>query len=167
MTTTLRHTKKWFFFLRGRQHLVGESPWATFSTPPRIDSPCTLALVGDLGQTGNSTKTMNHILTATQNPNEPVSTVLMAGDLSYSDGDPKRWEQWLEVMVGVDVFMSQLWFLVVVVLFSCVLFLFHVVTLGFKYTTSPHCGSSPTLVCWLTLSHYFSYFYYNFGRLLL
>ena len=64
--------------------------------------PTSLALVGDLGQTENSTKTMHHILKATQvlaGDVPPVSALLIAGDLSYADGDPHRWESWLELMV--------------------------------------------------------------------
>jgi hypothetical protein len=89
-------------FLRGTQARVGETPVYSFVTPPLPHMPTSLALVGDLGQTENSTKTMHHILKATQvyaGDVPPVSALLIAGDSSYADGDPHRWESWFELMV--------------------------------------------------------------------
>jgi hypothetical protein len=64
-----------------------ESPSLQFTTPPMPGSPTTIALIGDLGQTINSTKTMAHIHRATRiapyNPH-PVSLVLIVGDMSYA-----------------------------------------------------------------------------------
>jgi len=60
-------------------------------------SPTVLALVGDLGQTENSTKTMKHIYDGVIAGN--ISSVIIAGDLSYADGDPFRWTRWMELMV--------------------------------------------------------------------
>ena len=80
--------------LRGTQSLVGQTPVYSFVTPPLSHQPTSLALVGDLGQTENSTKTMHHILKAIQESAgdvPPVSALLIAGDLSYSDGDPHRY----------------------------------------------------------------------------
>jgi hypothetical protein len=88
-----------WFFLRGRQGRLGETPAYAFRTAPRIGSPTTIALIGDLGQTGNSTRTMNHILSATQASIYPVSTFLIAGDLAYANGDMLGWEYWLNIMV--------------------------------------------------------------------
>ena len=78
-----------------------------FSTPPLSNPtsssltnspPTTLALVGDLGQTENSTKTMRHIYDGVLNGT--ISSLVIAGDLSYADGDPFRWTRWLELMVN-------------------------------------------------------------------
>jgi Calcineurin-like phosphoesterase/Iron/zinc purple acid phosphatase-like protein C len=84
-----------------------------FWTPPLPGRPTTLALVGDLGQTVNSTKTMAHILQAsldprgggggrgrngTTVPQVAISNLLIAGDLSYADSDPHRWTSWLYLM---------------------------------------------------------------------
>jgi hypothetical protein len=97
---SLRHDR------RHHQPLLGESPVHTFFTPPVAHQATSLALVGDLGQTENSTKTMHHIYAATQVDTTdgvpPVSGLVIAGDLSYSDGDPRRWESWLELMVSVS-----------------------------------------------------------------
>jgi hypothetical protein len=95
-----------WFALRGRMSRVGESPTYSFMTPPLHHTPTNIALVGDIGQTENSTKTMNHILTARNAPTpHPVSAVLIAGDLSYADAEPLRWESWLNVMVrGIKKF---------------------------------------------------------------
>ena len=88
------------YFLRGRERRIGETPTYQLRTPPLPGSPTSLALVGDIGQTENSTKTMNHILRAANAPvPHPVSALLIAGDLSYADGDPHRWESWLNLMV--------------------------------------------------------------------
>ncbi|KAI2499595.1 hypothetical protein MHU86_14890 [Fragilaria crotonensis] len=43
-----------------------ETPALHFTTPPTPGSPTTIALIGDLGQTVNSTKTMSHIHKAAQ-----------------------------------------------------------------------------------------------------
>ena len=79
---------------------VAETPPLSFQTPPLPGSPTTIALVGDLGQTINSTLTMAHIYRATLpllNPH-PVSLVMIAGDMSYADSDPHRWTRWLDLM---------------------------------------------------------------------
>ena len=80
---------------------VASSDTFYFLTPPLRNQPTTLALVGDLGQTENSTKTMEHIWRATQpsryNP-YPVTQLLIAGDLSYADSDPYRWISWFAIM---------------------------------------------------------------------
>ena len=87
------------FFLRGMQGRLGQTPDYSFRTAPHLGSPTSLALVGDIGQTDNSTKTMHHIMNAVQaRVPHPVSAVLIAGDLSYADGDPHRWERWLDLM---------------------------------------------------------------------
>jgi hypothetical protein len=89
-----------WFALRGRQRRLGETPAYTFRTAPRIGSPTTIALIGDLGQTGNSTRTMNNILSATTQAGPyPVSSFLIAGDLAYANGDMLGWEYWLSIMV--------------------------------------------------------------------
>ena len=114
------------FGLRGspkrNRRIVGETPTYTFKTPPYVGkkskawngdkvhtmyTPTNLALVGDIGQTENSCKTMNHILTARNLPNikHPISAIIIAGDLSYADSDPHRWETWLDLMV-CSVFTS-------------------------------------------------------------
>lgn len=87
---------------------LGETRTWTFATPPLPASPTTLALVGDLGQTIDSTRTVFDIYTATlssssKNDNNgpapvPVSQLLIAGDMAYADSDPTRWTSWLRLM---------------------------------------------------------------------
>jgi len=67
-------------------------------TPPLPGEPTSLALIGDLGQTDNSTKTMNHIFRDALNTTPPLSMMLCAGDMSYADGDPQRWPSWFALM---------------------------------------------------------------------
>lgn len=87
-------------FLRGTMsQLLGSTRTYTFMTPPVANQPTSLALVGDLGQTENSTKTMHRIYEATKSDASiPVSGLVIAGDLSYADGDPRRWTSWMELM---------------------------------------------------------------------
>jgi hypothetical protein len=106
---TIDHPHASSFLLRkNQQHqmpstILGETPSSyPFWTTPTYDQPTSLALVGDLGQTENSTKTMHHIYQAAHvlnGTNPPVSALLIAGDMSYADGDPHRWESWFELMV--------------------------------------------------------------------
>ncbi|VEU34991.1 unnamed protein product [Pseudo-nitzschia multistriata] len=89
--------------------VVGETPVYEFTTPPLYGQPTSIALVGDLGQTKNSTRTMARILDAAKgvdhddlSSDEPqgvglVTNLFIAGDLSYSDGDPHRWDSWLDL----------------------------------------------------------------------
>mmetsp|Transcript_16147 Transcript_16147/g.21112 ORF Transcript_16147/g.21112 Transcript_16147/m.21112 type:complete len:489 (-) Transcript_16147:23-1489(-) len=71
-----------------------------FWTPPLMGQPTTLALVGDLGQTENSVKTMQHMMRASLHPSEkhPVTQVLIPGDLAYAHSDPKRWLSFFDIM---------------------------------------------------------------------
>jgi len=87
--------------------VLQETPTFQFKTPPKPGSPTAIALVGDLGQTTNSTKTMAHIhkatllaATADGHHHHPVavSMLLIVGDMSYADSDPHRWPSWFEVM---------------------------------------------------------------------
>ena len=96
--------------------LLGETPSYEFTTPPLYGKPTSIALVGDLGQTKNSTRTMARILgaakvgsyetTTSTNTNgdddstaadRSITNLFIAGDLSYADGDPERWESWLDI----------------------------------------------------------------------
>ena len=94
---------------------LGETPSYEFTTPPLYGEPTSIALVGDLGQTKNSTRTMARILDAArsdtyrelvmdnkdQNDSDPkdrvVTNLFIAGDLTYSDGKPERMESWLDL----------------------------------------------------------------------
>lgn len=71
-----------------------------------------LAIVGDLGQTYNSTVTMLNILsTMTHNtnasasasvnqptPSTPVTALLIAGDMSYANSIQPQWDNWFNLM---------------------------------------------------------------------
>ena len=85
--------------LRKGTRIVATTPILYFRTPPSPGNPTSIALVGDLGQTINSTKTMAHILDATNaiSNRHPVSMVMIVGDMSYADSDPERWTHWLEL----------------------------------------------------------------------
>lgn len=67
-----------------------------FITPPKVgpDAPYTFGLIGDLGQTYDSNRTLTHY---EMNPAKG-QTVLFVGDLSYADDYPfhdnTRWDTW-------------------------------------------------------------------------
>jgi hypothetical protein len=79
---------------------VAETPTLSFQTPPLRGSPTTIALLGDLGQTIESTMTMTLIYRATLGllNKHPVSLVMIVGDMSYADSDPHRWTRWFDLM---------------------------------------------------------------------
>ena len=95
-STNIRMARK----LRQEDQIVAEAPIYYFFTPPNPGSPTSMAFIGDLGQTINSTRTMAHIQYATRPivSRNPVSIVMIVGDMSYADGEPKRWTHWLELM---------------------------------------------------------------------
>jgi len=94
---------------------LGETPSYEFTTPPLYGDPTSIALVGDLGQTKNSTRTMARILDAARSctycelamdnkdrnggdsKDHVVTNLFIAGDLSYSDGRPERMNSWLDL----------------------------------------------------------------------
>ena len=92
-----------FALMRGSSHCrLSETKVVSFWTPPLTGQPTALALIGDLGQTQNSTKTMAHIWRAMSTNNKfirhPVTQLLIAGDLSYADSDALRWPSWFAIM---------------------------------------------------------------------
>eukprot|EP00036_Acanthoecidae_sp_10tr_P009276 CAMPEP_0182924952 /NCGR_PEP_ID=MMETSP0105_2-20130417/8045_1 /TAXON_ID=81532 ORGANISM="Acanthoeca-like sp., Strain 10tr" /NCGR_SAMPLE_ID=MMETSP0105_2 /ASSEMBLY_ACC=CAM_ASM_000205 /LENGTH=514 /DNA_ID=CAMNT_0025062777 /DNA_START=53 /DNA_END=1597 /DNA_ORIENTATION=+ len=79
----------------------------SFKVPHRKESiPVKLAIIGDLGQTVNSTRTVQHVIDGVQNPADglPYDAAVICGDLSYADAenlgrcshpggcDPTRWD---------------------------------------------------------------------------
>jgi hypothetical protein len=91
-------------------NIIGLSPKYEFHTPPALGEPSTLAIVGDLGQTAHSQRTLDHIIRATKVPIPffdhddairlpPVAShLVIAGDMSYADTDPYRWPRWMAMM---------------------------------------------------------------------
>ena len=67
------------------------SPTFTFTAPRGVGAgvvPYRLALIGDLGQTNNSNATIFSVL----NGSPRADSVVIAGDLSYADGEQPRWD---------------------------------------------------------------------------
>lgn len=77
---------------------VAASTFLYFRTPPRRGAPTTMALLGDLGQTTDSARTIAHMRKAVDWAHAPVTQLLLAGDLSYADGDPNRWTSWFDLV---------------------------------------------------------------------
>ena len=99
--------------LRGSTgYFLGETRPLPFRTPPCPGTPTTLALVGDLGQTRNSTRTVWAVYQSSSSSSSstlghnddddddeaPVSHLLIAGDMAYADSDPTRWTSWLQLV---------------------------------------------------------------------
>ena len=66
--------------------VVGDTRQWSFSTPPAPGAAhASFGVVGDLGQTQNSSKTVENMLSALNEGQ--IGQVLFPGDLSYADGD--------------------------------------------------------------------------------
>ncbi|RWR74377.1 purple acid phosphatase [Cinnamomum micranthum f. kanehirae] len=90
---------------------IGHTPrqfW--FRTPPSIgpDVPYTFGLIGDLGQSFDSNRTLSHY---ESNPNG--QTVLFVGDLSYADNYPfhdnVRWDTWGRFVERSAAYQPWIW----------------------------------------------------------
>ncbi|KAG1368840.1 Purple acid phosphatase 10 [Cocos nucifera] len=85
-----RDTK--YYYALGIGHTLREF-W--FRTPPKVgpDVPYTFGLIGDLGQTFDSNRTLSHY-----ESNPKAQALLYVGDLSYADNHPNhdnvRWDTW-------------------------------------------------------------------------
>ncbi|KAI7754472.1 hypothetical protein M8C21_030477 [Ambrosia artemisiifolia] len=88
----LEYNTKYFYKVGTRE--ATRQFW--FTTPPEVgpDVPYTFGLIGDLGQTFDSNRTLTHY---ESNPAKG-QTVLFVGDLSYADKYPlhdnNRWDSW-------------------------------------------------------------------------
>ncbi|PIN12097.1 Purple acid phosphatase [Handroanthus impetiginosus] len=82
-----------------------------FTTPPEVgpDAPYTFGLIGDLGQSYDSNKTLTHY---EQNPAKG-QTVLFVGDLSYADNYPNhdnvRWDTWGRFVERSVAYQPWIW----------------------------------------------------------
>ncbi|CAN0906507.1 Purple acid phosphatase 2 [Linum grandiflorum] len=82
-----------------------------FTTPPKPgpDVPYTFGLIGDLGQTPDSNRTIDHYLS---NPRKP-KTLLFVGDLSYADAYPlhdnRRWDTWGRFTERLVAYQTAIW----------------------------------------------------------
>ncbi|XP_028792375.1 purple acid phosphatase [Neltuma alba] len=82
-----------------------------FITPPEVgpDVPYTFGLIGDLGQSFDSNKTLTHY---EKNPRKG-QTVLFVGDLSYADNYPNhdnvRWDTWGRFTERSTAYQPWIW----------------------------------------------------------
>ncbi|GMP37804.1 hypothetical protein CsSME_00009328 [Camellia sinensis var. sinensis] len=82
-----------------------------FTTPPEVgpDVPYTFGLIGDLGQSYDSNKTLTHY---ESNPTKG-KTVLFVGDLSYADTYPnhdnERWDTWGRFVERSTAYQPWIW----------------------------------------------------------
>jgi hypothetical protein len=69
----------------------GDSRTFGFTTPPKRGAPSIrFGVTADLGQTLNSTATVDGLLGAVRN--QSIDAILFGGDLSYADGEHRRWD---------------------------------------------------------------------------
>jgi hypothetical protein len=76
---------------------------AWFQTAPKPQTRTKIAIVGDLGQTYNSTITMLNMLLSAQAPSDarnvvPTSLILCAGDMSYANSIQSQWDTWFTLL---------------------------------------------------------------------
>ncbi|XP_061359311.1 purple acid phosphatase-like [Gastrolobium bilobum] len=82
-----------------------------FVTPPEVgpDVPYTFGLIGDLGQTSDSNRTLTHY---EMNPKKGQA-VLFVGDLSYADDHPnhdnRRWDSWGRFVERNNAYQPWIW----------------------------------------------------------
>ncbi|KAJ4963936.1 hypothetical protein NE237_023875 [Protea cynaroides] len=82
-----------------------------FRTPPKVgrDVPYTFGLIGDLGQSYDSNKTLTHY---EMNPSKG-QTILFVGDLSYADNYPfhnnVRWDTWGRFVERIAAYQPWIW----------------------------------------------------------
>ncbi|OMO87506.1 hypothetical protein CCACVL1_08988 [Corchorus capsularis] len=82
-----------------------------FRTPPEVgpDLPYTFGLIGDLGQTHDSNRTLTHY---ELNPTKG-QTILFVGDLSYADAYPNhdntRWDTWGRFIERIAAYQPWIW----------------------------------------------------------
>lgn len=71
---------------------VGDSALLNVSTSVAVGAPTHIAILGDLGTTGNSSDTVAAIVAA--HGVVPFQAALLVGDLSYADGTQSVWDEW-------------------------------------------------------------------------
>ncbi|KAI3949098.1 hypothetical protein MKW92_041012 [Papaver armeniacum] len=82
-----------------------------FMTPPKVgpDVPYTFGLIGDLGQSYDSNKTLSHY----ESSHSKGQTVLFVGDLSYADNYPlhdnNRWDSWGRFVERSNAYQPWIW----------------------------------------------------------
>ncbi|GJY74016.1 purple acid phosphatase 2-like protein [Tanacetum coccineum] len=81
-----------------------------FTTPPAVgpDVPYTFGLIGDLGQTFDSNRTLAHY-----ESNPKGQAILFVGDLSYADAYPlhdnNRWDSWARFVERSVAYQPWIW----------------------------------------------------------
>lgn len=85
----------------------GECPSPTtiysFRTPPAdMDTPITLALLGDLGQFPHSEETLEHLRMDISHTT--VHAAFLIGDIAYTGGDHLAWDAFLDLLDDTRVF---------------------------------------------------------------
>ncbi|XP_008796614.1 purple acid phosphatase 2-like [Phoenix dactylifera] len=102
----LKHDTKYYYAL-GIGHTLRQF-W--FRTPPKVgpDVPYTFGLIGDLGQTFDSNRTLSHY-----ESNPKAQAVLYVGDLSYADNHPihdnVRWDTWGRFVERSVAYQPWIW----------------------------------------------------------
>ncbi|KAE9586737.1 hypothetical protein Lal_00004477 [Lupinus albus] len=82
-----------------------------FKTPPPVgpDVPYTFGIIGDLGQTYNSNRTLTHY----ELSRAKGQTILYVGDLSYADAYPlhdnTRWDTWGRFIERIAAYQPWIW----------------------------------------------------------
>ncbi|CAL4890661.1 unnamed protein product [Urochloa decumbens] len=101
----LKHSTKYYYGM-GFGHTV-RTFWFTTPPKPGPDVPYKFGLIGDLGQTFDSNRTLSHYEA------NGGDAVLFVGDLSYADNHPlhdnKRWDTWARFVERSVAYQPWIW----------------------------------------------------------
>lgn len=98
-------TASTYYYRVGDASTGSWSEVSSFQSHPGVgpDIPYVFGVIGDLGQTKYSNDTVHHVLA-----NAGVQSAILAGDLSYADGDQPRWDSWRRMVQPLTSTMSML-----------------------------------------------------------
>jgi len=83
-------------FQKKSSTFLGASPTYYFKTPPLPGSPTSVAIVADWGDTVISLQTAVAMIEVYEDEKNPISQVIVAGDIAYADGEPWLWSKWFQ-----------------------------------------------------------------------
>ncbi|KAL3945683.1 MAG: hypothetical protein SGBAC_000251 [Bacillariaceae sp.] len=73
----------------------------SFKTAPKAgEGPVSFAVIGDLGQFSFSEETLRHL----RDNKDGVDATILAGDISYNEGDHRRWDTFFDFLDDYEIF---------------------------------------------------------------
>lgn len=73
----------------------------SFKTAPKAgEGPVSFAVIGDLGQFSFSEETLGHL----RDNKDGIDATILAGDISYNEGDHRRWDTFFDFLDDYEIF---------------------------------------------------------------